>query len=154
MTSRIARSRSLERGLHGEPGPRGPQGEVGPSGPHGPHGPEGPQGERGPAGTLPGMSAVGITKNTAVGGLHPDAVIVHAIFRNTSGREVIVTLGRRSAVADILGVVTVPGGTTVIRQVNAWLPKNGHPHDVWVNSPAWHNASIDIFLFCIEVPRT
>lgn len=135
-------------------GLRGPKGDVGSQGPPGPPGPEGPRSDKeGPPGAaFPMLQRLAVTANGSVGSLDPDAVLLHAIFREKSERDVLVTLGRRNAVSDILPPTKIPGGGVVSLPLSMWLPRNGQPHDIWINSPAWNGACVNVTLLYLKAP--
>lgn len=155
MSHRIAHPTERTVQVPSLPGPQGREGPVGPQGDRGLRGEPGPQGERGPLGVpmlgfLPELTKGDIATNTPLGTLESDAAILHVIFRETAGFDVMVMLGRRSNAADILRPVTVPANSVVVVPINVPATKMGRPENIWISSPSWGSAILNASLLCVR----
>lgn len=157
MNHRIAHPTERVVNSPGEPGPAGKRGEQGDQGGRGDAGDQGEKGERGIQGVpglgfLPGLERLGISENTPLATLDPDTVILHVILREMAGFDVIVMLGRKPKTADVLRAVPVPANGTLVFPVSVPVSKSGLQEDIWVSSPAWGRAMLNVSLLCVRAP--
>ena len=104
-----------------------------------------------------GMTAIGITSNNQIGSspLPANAVILYAVFRETAGHSIDVSLGSTNGGSDVMSALAIPPNGTLTVGVsgltNNWFSLT-EAQDVYIASASWTGASVNVLLIYIAGP--
>lgn len=97
----------------------------------------------------PKLAVVAATANETLGTLPAGAYLMFALFRETTGNEVSVSIGTTTGGSDVMEAVAVPGNGTLSATTNAfskvWFSAVA-TQTLYLASASWGGASINCWL--------